>query len=272
MTEIETISLPLQLYHKAKSLFWDPRDVDLQADLADWAHFTSAERDILIQLAWRFMGGEEAVTHDLTPLLLALRREGSRLDEEMFLTTQLFEESKHVEWFERWRQTLGVPSAPTLGGAFAQLFHHELPSALHRLLHDDSPAAQVEAVATYHVIVEGVLAETGYRGYARALRDNNWMPGTVRGIELVQRDEARHIAFGLHVLQRLLRADPNLWSVLEARLNYLLPIALDIIGEVFAPFGDDIPFGLEPAEFVTYASEQFDHRLHALERVRGYAS
>ncbi len=265
MTEI---SLPLQLYHKAKNLFWDPRDVDLQMDVADWTRLGEDERSILTHLAWRFMGGEEAVTHDLTPLLFALRREGNHLDEEMFLTTQLFEEAKHVEWFERWRHTLNVPPAPALGGAFEQLFHHELPSALHRLLADPSPAAQVEAVSTYHVIVEGVLAETGYRGYARALRDQGLMPGTTRGIELVQRDEARHIAFGLHLLQRLLSADPDLWSVLEARLNHLLPIALDIVSEVFAPFDDSIPFGLEPSEFVAYASEQLDHRLQALERVR----
>ena len=153
-------------------------------------------------------------------------------------------------------------------GAFEALFLDALPAALNRLLHDDSPAARVSAVATYHVVVEGVLAETGYRGYARALRDHGLMPGTMRGIELVQRDEARHIAFGLHLLQSWLSADPSLWRVLEEQLNRLLPVALEIISEVFVPFGDDVPFGLQPSEFIAYAGEQLDHRLAALERAR----
>lgn len=164
----------------------------------------------------------------------------------MFLTAQLFEESKHVEWFDRW--------------------FIELPAALNRLLTDASREARVEALVTYHVIIEGVLAETGYRGYVRALKDNGIMPGTVRGVEFVQRDEARHIAYGLYALGRLFRADTALWDVAQARLNVLLPLVFDIVTETFAPYGDDAPFGLDPSEFVTYAGEQFDRRMTALER------
>jgi ribonucleoside-diphosphate reductase beta chain len=134
------------------------------------------------------------------------------------------------------------------------------------LLRDGSPRAQVEAIATYHLIIEGVLAETGYHGYARALRDHGILPGTLRGVALVQRDEARHIAYGLHALGRLIEAEPALWEVLIARLNTLLPLALGIVAETFGPYGDDVPFGLDPDEFITYASAQFDHRLRALER------
>lgn len=52
----------------------------------------------------------------------------------------------------------------------------------------------------------------------------------------------------------------------QARLNLLSPIVFEIVGEVFAPYGDDIPFALNPSDFVTYAGEQFDHRMSALER------
>lgn len=110
------------------------------------------------------------------------------------------------------------------------------------------------------------MAETGYHGYARALRDHGILPGTLRGVALVQRDEARHIACGLHALGRLIEAEPALWEVLIARLNTLLPLALGIVVETFGPYGDDVPFGLDPDEFITYASAQFDHRLRALER------
>jgi ribonucleoside-diphosphate reductase beta chain len=263
--------LPLSLYHKAKSLMWDPREIDLSQDIVDWQRLSNRERDIILRLSSQFLGGEEAVTHDLAPLLIAIRREGNLLEEEMFLTTQLFEESKHVEWFNRWFSLLTpLPIGEGLGAgassAYNTLFSHELPTTLHRLLTDISPEAQVEAFVTYHVIIEGVLAETGYRGYVRALKDNGSMPGTVRGVSLVQRDEARHIAYGLYALQRLLKSQPTLWDVATARINSLLPLVFEIVSDTFAPYGDDIPFGLDPSEFITYASEQFDHRMSVLER------
>ncbi|MCL6511829.1 MAG: R2-like ligand-binding oxidase [Anaerolineae bacterium] len=260
--------LPLGLYHKAKQLIWDPRDIDLSQDVRDWQGMSERERDIIVRLSAQFLGGEQAVTHDLAPLLIAIRRQGGLIEEEMFLTTQLFEESKHVEWFERWCNAIGAEAteAIALSRPYRQLFEIELPAALGRLLDDHSLRAQAEAIATYHIIIEGVLAETGYRGYARALRDNGIMTGTVRGVELVQRDESRHIAYGLYALERLIRREPTLWDTVMDRLNALLPLALEIVGETFAPYSDDIPFGLDPSEFIAYAGEQFDHRLAALER------
>ncbi len=263
--------LPMALYHKAKRLLWDPADIDLTQDRADWARMSERERELIMRLSAQFLGGEEAVTHDLVPLLFAIRRQGGLMEEELFITAQLFEESKHVEWFERWRQVIaGAHYSAAPGEAYQRMFGVELPGALHRLLTDTSAAAQVEAFVTYHFIIEGVLAETGYRGYARALKDRGLMPGTVRGVELVQRDEARHIAYGLHGLGRLTRGDDALWDAAQKRINALLPLVLDIVGDMFAPFGDDIPFGLDPGEFVTYACDQFDHRMHALERDRAH--
>jgi hypothetical protein len=37
---------------------------------------------------------------------------------------------------------------------------------------------------------------------------------------------------------------------------------------VFVPYGDAIPFDLDVAEMVTYAGDQFNRRLQAIERVR----
>jgi hypothetical protein len=85
---------------------------------------------------------------------------------------------------------------------------------------------------------------------------------------LVQRDEARHIALGVYFLQRQVQADPKVWVVIEARMSELLPAAPNIVGDVFIPYGAMIPFTLDVAEMVTYASEQFNKRLHAIERVR----
>ncbi len=262
--------LPLRDYHKAKSLLWDPQELTFSQDRQDWIQMTDQERSLIRRTLGLFMNGEAAVTHDLAPLLIALKREGGHMEEEMFLTAQLFEEAKHVEFFDR--VIVDVLSESTdvtvlAGAAYQQLFD-TLNQSLDALLIDHSPAAQARAVATYHMIVEGVLAETSYYAIFQALRNRQLMGGFTRGLELVQRDEARHIAFGIHLLTRLIRADNTLWPVIEEQLNLLLPLAQGVFVEVLSDFAPDIPFDLDVNELVQYAGKQYYARVSTLERVK----
>lgn len=213
--------LPMVDYHKAKQLLWDPRDIDCDQDRRDWATMPERERDLILRAGALFLAGEEAVAHDLAPLLIAVRRDGGHIEDEFFLTTQIFEEAKHMEFFDRWFDEVtggAIDLTDYLGPNYGPLFYEVLPAALNRLLTDSCPAAQVDASVVYHMIIEGVLAETGYHGFYQALSDRNLLPGLVRGIELVQRDEARHIAFGVYFLQRHVRANPALWTQIEDRM------------------------------------------------------
>ncbi len=263
-------SLPvMRLYHQAKELLWDPRSVDISQDARDWQGFTERERDVILRLTTLFLGGEEAVAADLAPLLIAVSRE-ERREEALFVTTQLFEEAKHVELFDRWLAAV-APTARReqfeLPG-YTQLFSHDLPDALDRLLTDSTAEAQLLAVATYHMTVEGVLAETGYEVGSRAFATRGVLPGLVSGLQFIQRDEARHIAYGISVLQRLLEANPALWPAFERRMDELLGLALSVIEEAFAPYGDQVPFDLSVEAFVDYATDQWGKRLAAISRVR----
>src|SRR5436190_4029708 len=112
---LDPASLALRDYHKAKRLLWDPRDLDFAPDRADWAALTPREQVLLRQAVRLFAGGETAVTQDLAPLLIALRP-GGRLEDTMFVTAQLFEESKHVEFFARFSEEVldaDSPNPPT---------------------------------------------------------------------------------------------------------------------------------------------------------------
>src|SRR5512136_1920789 len=207
--------LPMIDYHKAKELMWDPRRVDCAQDQRDWLAMSAAERDLILRVGALFHAGEEAVAHDLAPLLVAGRREGGHTEDEVFLTTQIFEEAKHLEFFDRWfDEVIGgeVDLASFLGENYGLIFYQVLPTALNRLLTDNSALAQVEASVVYHMIIEGVLAETGYHGFYQALKGRDLLTGLVQGLEYVQRDEARHIAFGVYFLQRHVRAQPALWN------------------------------------------------------------
>ena len=154
------------------------------------------------------------------------------------------------------------------GPCWLQIFTDELPRAMDRLRYDASPTAQAAASVTYNMIVEGVLAETGYHAYDQLLQRNGIMPGMQRVVTNLRRDESRHIAYGVYLLSRLLaeHGDP-VWEAIETRLNELLPVALGVVGEVFAAY-EVPPFGLRMEEFSDFALGQFSKRLARLEKAR----
>jgi ribonucleoside-diphosphate reductase beta chain len=266
----------MRLYEKAKRLgIWNPSDIDLHRDRADWLALADDERDILRRLTAMFQAGEEAVTLDLLPLIMTIAAEG-RIEEEMFLTTFLFEEAKHTDFFSRFLSEVAASAADVAPGDLSRyhsdnyraVFYHALPAVLGALQSDRSPAAQVRAAVTYNMLVEGMLAETGYHAYFTVLERTDLMPGTRRGIALLKQDESRHIAYGIYLLSRLVAEDAALWTVLEEQMNALLPAALGVIGDVFAAY-DPVPFGLVEEDFIDYGLAQFQKRLGRLEKARG---
>lgn len=261
---LDDASLPMRLYEKAKRLgVWNPTDLDLSRDAQQWPLLTGLERDAMLQTTSLFVAGEEAVTVDLLPLVLAIAREG-RLEEELFLTSFLWEEGKHTQFFRRFLdEVAGKPPdlAHYHGDCYRQLFEVELPLAMNALLDDSSGEAQARAAVTYNLIVEGVLAETGYHSYHSALEARRLLPGLREGLRLLQQDEARHIAYGVHLLARLVENEPALWDVVEERMAALLPLALGVVEEGFARYGDTSPFGLEKDEIAAFATGQFQARL-----------
>ena len=262
-------SLPMRLYQKAKRLGgWDPFELDFTRDREDWARMSADEQGAVLQITSLFQAGEESVTIDLLPLIMVIAEEG-RLEEELFLTTFLFEEGKHVEFFRRFLDEVCGADGDLHGfhtPSYRRIFYEELPAAMGRLREDRSPEAQVRAAVTYNMIVEGVLAETGYESYFLALERNGLMPGLREGIGHVKRDESRHIAFGVHLLSRLVAGEPALWEAAQRRMDELLPHALAFIEETFADYGPVSPFGVRLDEISAFAQGQFAKRLDRIAR------
>jgi len=267
--------LPMRLYHKAKRLgVWDPRSIDFSQDIQDWQRFSDEEREAIISLTALFQAGEEGVTLDLLPLILSVAREG-RLEEEMFLTTFLWEEAKHTEFFRRFLDEVAHDSSDLSRyhtPSYRALFYEELPRAMNALLTDTSAEAQLRASVTYNMIIEGVLAETGYYSYYNMLERNNVMPGLRQGIGLLKRDESRHIAYGVFLISRLVAQHPELWEIVEQEMNRLLMFALGLVNESFTEAAElppeEVPFGFQVEEYLTYATNQFTKRLTRIERAR----
>ena len=262
-------SLPMRLYQKAKRLgTWDPYDLDFTADRAHYLALSEEQQKAILQITSLFQAGEEGVTLDLLPLIMVIAEEG-RLEEELFLTTFLWEEGKHVELFRRFLDEVCDARGDLHGfhtPSYRTLFYEELPAAMRRLREDSSAEAQVRAVVTYNMIVEGVLAETGYHSYFLALERNGLMPGLRAGIGNAKRDESRHIAYGVYLLSRLIGADPALWSVAQEQMERLLVPALAFIDETFEDYGPVSPLGVPLEELATFAQSQFAKRLDRVRR------
>lgn len=264
---------PLRLYQKAKRLgVWDPASFDFTQDRRDWEGLDELQRETILSLTSLFVAGEEAVTLELLPLLLAIARDG-RVEEELFLTTFLFEEGKHTELFSRFLHEVAdspadldrfhVPS-------YKAIFYEQLPETMSRLLTDSSPAALARAAVTYNMIVEGVLAETGYHSYHESLAANGLMPALCSALVEIKRDESRHIAYGVYLLSRLVAEDAGIWDVIEARMQELFPYALGVVTETFDQYENGVtPFGLEMSMFAEYATSQFGKRYDRISRARG---
>ncbi len=266
-------SVPMRLWQKAKKLgTWDPQALDLGRDRTDWDRLTEVERELVISLLALFQAGEEAVTVDLLPLLEVMADEG-RIEEEIYLTSFLWEEAKHVEFFRRWLDEVPAIRADLstyMTPSYQQLFTDDLPSAMRALRDDPSPPAQIRAATTYNMVIEGVLAETGYHGFRQALAAGGLLPGLTEGITLVARDESRHIRYGVFLLNRLIATTPGGWDVMNGRMNELLGPAMSVVSEFWDRFDpDDGPFGLTMQQFLEFASTMFDRRMKVLERDRG---
>ena len=249
---LDNDSLPIRLFSASHGRAWNPGEIDFSQEQSDWLALADDERRLLIRLVSGFRVGERGVTHELAPLQFRFRLDGW-IEEEIFVAAQLYEEARHVQFFERWlvealpgRFGVDIPY-PDFHG---DMFSTRLAGTMRALFKDDSPEALLRAIMLYHFYVEGVTAEAGYTVYHAIFEGSGRFPGLERGIRLIQRDEARHIAFGVHVLRRLLAEHPHLWDLFESQVAALRDLAETDADEILAGFRPgNTPFGVDPSAY-----------------------
>ncbi|WP_449620709.1 R2-like ligand-binding oxidase [Robertmurraya sp. Marseille-Q9965] len=262
-------SLPYRLYQKAKKFgIWNPMDIDFSQDVKDWQVMTDEQREGILRLISMFQAGEEAVTLDLLPLMMAIAKEG-RLEEEMFLTTFLFEEAKHTEFFRLVLNNIGEKGdlSQFHSDTYKKIFYDILPTAMQRIETDQSPEAIAEAATVYNMFVEGVLAETGYYSFYHSLEDFGYMPGLLKGIGYLKRDESRHIGYGTFLLQRLICEHPHLYDVIMTKLEELAPLAIQLNTE--GTENEEVPAFGKVFDGTEFSMKQLQVRIEILTRAKG---
>jgi ribonucleoside-diphosphate reductase beta chain len=154
-----------------------------------------------------------------------------RLEDTMYLSMFAMEEAKHTDMFRRWFDAVDLDPASLDDLVRAQneamkdgngenpgrLFDGMLTTVMRRLDTDQSPEAILDATLVYNQLVEGVAAINGYRRWNETFRRLGKLPGLEAGINLTQRDERRHIAYGTYLGRQILSEHPELWAFVERR-------------------------------------------------------
>jgi ribonucleoside-diphosphate reductase beta chain len=244
----EAESAYFELYRKAKQLHWDPAAIDLRADRTQWQELQrdfATERfpEQILRLTSLFYEGEESVTKTLAPFCSAVSRLGLGIDKELFLTTQLYEEAKHFEFFARYFAEVfeadGSVTRQFLTAAPQAVLIDDLADVTERLRREDDStrlrATFAEAVTHYMGVVEAMLARTGYVGAHDALAARGWLPGLQEGFRLIKRDEGRHVAFGMRCIAELTATHPELQAVVQGVFDRHLPHVLATVQEFDYP-------------------------------------
>lgn len=214
-TATRTTKSPRELYSIAKHLgAWDPEKVPVAEDRAHWEKLTAGQREQLIKVCALFYEGEVSVADTLAWFMLAVPDS----DRRMFLSTQVYEEVKHAEFFELYfRDVLGnVDTAAYLVPEYKGVLVDELKKrgeSMGRAMISGDPAQlglELTMFAAHYMgIIEGVLAVTGYDFFDDLLATTGMFPRLHEGIRLIRADEGRHIVHGLDYLREMIAAHPE---------------------------------------------------------------
>jgi ribonucleoside-diphosphate reductase beta chain len=251
-----------ELYALWERQNWRAHELDFSRDREHWLTSPTEAQENTIWSLGSFYVGEERVTADLAPFVLA----APSGEVEVFLCTQLVDEARHAAFFDRFAaevMALGSDdlrgrmreAQDTLGPAWHDVFDGGLRGIANRLKAEpDNLDLFVDGITTYHIVIEGVLAMTGQRFIIKYMEDHAIYPGFVKGFSLVERDEHRHIAFGVRFLKDMVKRDPHYGEIIEHRVAELVPRAM---GVFMPPYADD------PRSFVSYG--------YRSEHIYGYA-
>lgn len=271
-----------KLYEKAKKVGkWNPAEIDYSQDAKDFQSMRDEERIAALPLISAFSAGEEAVTLDILPMMYAMANQG-RLEDTMYLTTFVHEEAKHTEMFSRWQEAVGIANMDLSvfhTDSYKRIFYEALPESMDRLLTDDSPEAVIRAATVYNMVVEGILAESGYNAFREIFRKAGFFPGLLQGIDYLNMDEGRHIQFGIYTIQRLVvGSDENykifndyideLWVHASDYVNYLTQLSEQ--QEKLITYESKI--NIDPTLLKEFAERQYRIRKSKIDRVRKYES
>ena len=194
---------------------------------------------------------------------------------QIFLCTQIADEARHVAFFNRFYEEVGVLESTNLQDRLAEtsahlnpkfhdLFDDMLHSRVAKLARDPGDLETlVEAVTLYHMVIEGMLALTGQHFIITYNEENGTLPGFVEGFNNDARDEHRHVAFGARFLREMAQADPKYLDAIQRTLVECGPAADGVLTPPWYEEGMDL-FGVSLEETREFAMKALGRRMKVI--------
>ncbi len=254
---------------------WRTQDIDFSRDRVDWHERIPAEERFQRMYGLSsFFIGEQRVAEELGPMMRAAPTEEMRI----FLCTQIADEARHVQFFNRFYEEVGILEADNLQDRLAEtsehlnpefgvLFDEMLKGRVDRLARDPGDLeALVEAITLYHMVIEGMLALTGQHFIIEYNEEQNTLPGFVEGFNNIARDEHRHVAFGARFLRDMAQSDTRYMEAIQRTLVECGPAADGVLKPKWLDGADDDVevFGYTVDETRAYALKALERRLKVI--------
>lgn len=256
---------------------WNSESFDFTADAAEWnddSIWTAEEKRFMVWSLSEFFLGEERVTTELLPFAIAAPTD----DQRIFLASQIADEARHCVFFDRfYREVLGSEAETIAENLAAQREHvnEHWSELFDGILHDCAETlrkdpsdmeALVRGITVYMIVIEGTLALTGARFILSSLKQMDRLPGFRDGFTHVNRDESRHVGFGVKFLADAIREDERHKQIVRETLQETLPVGV----LAFSPeweedrYNFDTPFGYHSSEIFEYAMRSLSKKLAAM--------
>ena len=280
MSQLDKVVAAAPSYRKLISRWenqgWSSESFDFAADAEEWASdvWTAEQRKYLNWILSSFFIGEERVTTELLPFAIAVPTD----DQRIFLASQIADEARHCVFFDRfYREVLAsgtntiaenlAAERPKMHNEYLELFDGILHDAAETLRKDPSDMdALVRGVTIYMIVIEGTLALTGARFILRYLKESDRLPGFRDGFTHVNRDESRHVGFGIRFLNDAINTDVHYRDLIQETLSSTIPTAVLAFspGWVEDRYNFDTPFGYHSSEMFEYAMKSLSKKLAAM--------
>jgi ribonucleoside-diphosphate reductase beta chain len=261
-----------ELYRLWERQQWSVYALDFSQDRVDWhERIPPDERFQRMYGLSSFFIGEQRVEAELGPMMRAAPDEDMRI----FLSTQIADEARHVAFFNRFYEEVGVLESDTLSERlqetsahlnpkFHELFDEMLKSRVDRLASEpEDLETLVEAITLYHMVIEGMLALTGQHFIIEFNENAGTLPGFVEGFNNVARDEHRHVAFGARFLRDMAQKDDRYREAIVRTLGEAGPVADGVLTPPWYEDGMEL-FGYTLNETREFAMKALERRLKVI--------
>lgn len=228
------------LYYRWEHEQWEAGKIDLTGSAGAWSGLDASDRRHLADAVnWRRVRSELATT-----ALVAFVDAAPTEEQQVFLTTQLADDARAGVFLDRVSdEVLGASgqdmdgrsasARETVDPALLRLLERSLTEAAATLRDLPGPEALIGAVAAYHLGVVGMLGLTELEELLEGPAATLGTEGLAAGLRMMQRDAARHVAFGLLFLSDV-AGDPASNGALAKALNAAVPEVLGVLASLVA--------------------------------------